>query len=264
VPDDSLRPADRTSPRGKLPSHANMRLVTLDTVPERLAEVQRLNDTLWPEFLLHGDIRNWSSLYTTFSRFQLVVLDGDVLMGAGFTAPFAWEPNRPAPQTIDEVVFAARWPLDQTGGVLCALAALVVPEYRLRGTSREIIRGMCGLSRSLGLAGLLAPVRPTLKHQDPFEPMSSYIGRKDERGRCWDPWLRVHEELGGRRLGIAHSALTVRASVKEWERWAGKTFGKSGAYAVDGGLVPVQIDLERDLGEYREPNVWYFHSVKGA
>ena len=32
-----------------------------------------------------------------------------------------------------------------------------------------------------------------------------------------------------------------------------------GSYVVDGALVPVEIDRERDRGSYREPNVWMRH-----
>jgi hypothetical protein len=38
-------------------------------------------------------------------------------------------------------------------------------------------------------------------------------------------------------------------------------FPESGAYVVQGALQPVEMDLERDLGVYREPNVWMRHPV---
>ena len=37
-------------------------------------------------------------------------------------------------------------------------------------------------------------------------------------------------------------------------------FPDSGSYVVPGALVPVEIDLERDEGLYREPNVWMVHA----
>ena len=90
--------------------------------------------------------------------------------------------------------------------------------------------------------------------------MDRYIDRRGERGRIWDPWLRVHDELGGRRLGIVTAAVTVRGTLAEWEQWTGERFPNSGSYAVPGGLVPVSVDRDANVGEYREPNVWYFHS----
>jgi hypothetical protein len=38
-------------------------------------------------------------------------------------------------------------------------------------------------------------------------------------------------------------------------------FPESGQYVVEGALVPVEIDRERDRGLYVEPNVWMLHSV---
>jgi hypothetical protein len=36
-------------------------------------------------------------------------------------------------------------------------------------------------------------------------------------------------------------------------------FGESNKYIVQGALNPVNIDLENDLGEYIEPNIWVLH-----
>jgi GNAT superfamily N-acetyltransferase len=239
-----------------------MRIVELSAAPDRAGELQTLNDSSWPEFLLHGDVRNWSSLYDQFADFQLLLFDQGRLAGAGLSAPIAWDAGEPTPETIDEALVSARWPPDRPHSVLCALAALVVPAYRGRGLSRRIVRAMCALAARRGLSGVLAPVRPTRKHEFPYELMEPYIRRRDDSGRTLDPWLRAHQELGGRELGVAHRALTVRGTVGDWERWTGSGFPASGAYVVPGALVPVRVDLEHNIGEYVEPNVWYLHSVK--
>jgi len=238
-----------------------MQTVELRAAQHRADELQALNDSTWPEFLLHGDVRNWSSLYGRFADFQILLLEQGCLVGAGLTVPLAWQEKQPTPETIDEVLVAASWPLVRGVGVLCALAALVPPKHRGRGLSRRILREMCGLATRKGLSGVLAPVRPTRKHEFPHEAMEEYVARRDDDGRMLDPWLRVHHELGGRELGIARRALTVRATVSEWRSWAGCRFTTSGEYVVPEALVPVRIDMARDVGEYEEPNVWYFHSV---
>jgi hypothetical protein len=33
-------------------------------------------------------------------------------------------------------------------------------------------------------------------------------------------------------------------------------FERSGAYTLEGALVPVQINVDRQTGTYEEPNVW--------
>jgi hypothetical protein len=240
------------------PENSILPFTTLDEAPERTEELVARNDATWPEYLLHGDVRNWSALFGVFAGFQLLLLEKGSLIAAGLTVPFAWDPARALPETIDEIVYTARWPLERPG-VLCALAALASPGHRGRGLGGEIVRAMCRLARRRGLAGVLAPVRPTRKDRFPNERLEEYVDRRDAEGRCYDPWIRVHEELGGRRLGVMHRAMTVRGTVAEWERWTGSRFPDSGSYAVAGALVPVTIDRSSNLGEYIEPNVWYYH-----
>ena len=42
-----------------------------------------------------------------------------------------------------------------------------------------------------------------------------------------------------------------------WENWTGTRFEGSGAYALDGALAPVEIDVDAKVGRYAEPNVWF-------
>jgi hypothetical protein len=43
--------------------------------------------------------------------------------------------------------------------------------------------------------------------------------------------------------------------------WTGRTFDESGKYAVEGALVPVSIELDRGVGRYVEPNVWFAYQA---
>ena len=238
-----------------------MELVTLDSTPMMSGALKELNDATWPEFLLRSDIRNWSSIYTGFQSFQILVLEHNALVAAGLTVPFEWIPGDLLPSTIDEVVYPAHWPL-MTAGVLCALGVLVRPMYRRKGLSRRVLSEMRSLSEVKGLRGVLAPVRPNRKHEFAEESIETYAECRDEKGRLLDPWLRVHEEMGGERLGFMHKSLTVTALIQDWGKWTGMRFSTSGSYCIPDGLAPITIDLEKDLGIYREPNVWYFHRSK--
>ena len=238
-----------------------MDLVTLDRMPELSGALKELNDSTWPEFLLRADIRSWSSIYTGFQSFQILVLEHNALVAAGLTVPFEWIPGDLLPSTIDEVVYPAHWPL-MTAGVLCALGVLVRPMYRRRGISREILSEMRSLSTAKGLRGVLAPVRPNRKHVFPEASIETYAERRDEKGRLLDPWLRIHEEMDGERLGFMRESVTVTASIQDWKKWTGMRFTTSGSHCIPDGLAPITIDLEENLGTYREPNVWYFHRSK--
>ncbi|HEX2505450.1 MAG TPA: hypothetical protein VHK22_04505 [Gaiellaceae bacterium] len=41
-------------------------------------------------------------------------------------------------------------------------------------------------------------------------------------------------------------------------------FPESGPYVVDGALVPVEIDVARNVGRYEEPNLWMRHPASST
>ncbi|MDV6291133.1 hypothetical protein R2F25_37395 [Streptomyces sp. UP1A-1] len=77
-------------------------------------------------------------------------------------------------------------------------------------------------------------------------------------GRCFDPWLRTHLELGARQLGIAHRSLVIRQPVSRWEEFLGLTLPGPGDHPLPGGLVPLRVG-DDGHGTYAEPNVWVHH-----
>ena len=235
--------------------------LTLGERPERTAEVRRLDDETWPEFLDYSDVRKWHAIFDEHAAFQLALLENETLVAAGLTVPFDWHHGEPLPATIDEIVHVATWPLARPGGVLCALAALVTPDHRRRGLSRRILHEMVALTRRHDLAGVVVPVRPTRKAEFPREPIEHYADRRLEDGRLFDPWLRVHEELGADRMGFMPRALTVRGSRAEWEEWTGVPMDSGDSIEVPHALAPVEVDHSTDTCVYLEPNVWYFHPV---
>jgi hypothetical protein len=116
-------------------------------------------------------------------------------------------------------------------------------------------------ARRSGFGDLVAPVRPTLKHRYPLTSMERYLGWAREDGLPLDPWIRVHARLDGVILHVCSGSMTVTGTVAEWETWTGMAFPETGSYVVEGALVPVEIDRERDLGTYVEPNLWMRHRL---
>jgi GNAT superfamily N-acetyltransferase len=141
---------------------------------------------------------------------------------------------------------------------LCALAILIDPDRQGEGLSRLMLEHMRGLAAARGW-DLFAPVRPNLKHRYPLTPIERYIEWRRPDGLLFDPWLRAHERAGAEILGPAPDSLVSEGTVAELEEWCGLAFPESGSYVVEGALVPVEIDRDRDLGSYREPNVWMRH-----
>jgi GNAT superfamily N-acetyltransferase len=232
---------------------------------ERLGEVE----DVWPEFLHHTDATFnalWGRVRREFPDLQLVLYDDetDTVAGRGQTIPFRWDGTfEDLPDGVDGVVRR----VFEAGGeptTLSALVAVVDPRYQGRGLSTLVIDGMRALAGEHGLDALLAPVRPTLKANHPQTPMEDYLGWRRADGQLFDPWLRVHERLGGEILGVCPGSLVVEGTVSEWEEWTGMAFPDSESYVVEGALVPVEIDRAQDVGRYVEPNVWMRHTVIAA
>jgi len=95
-------------------------------------------------------------------------------------------------------------------------------------------------------------------------PLERYAAWRRPDGLPVDPWIRLHERIGGEILGVASDSLVVTGSVAEWEEWAGMVLPETGDYVVPGALVPVHIDREANKGRYAEPNLWMRHAVQPA
>jgi hypothetical protein len=140
--------------------------------------------------------------------------------------------------------------------ILGALAVTVPAEERGKGYAIRMIRAVHEQCDRLGLGAVIVPVRPTAKCEYPHVAMDDYIGWTDARGRVFDPWLRSHVSQGARVVKPCDRSMVVEEHIAFWETWAGRRFETSGQYLVDGALVPVTIDVERQVGRYQEPNVW--------
>jgi hypothetical protein len=245
-------------------------LVTVAEQPELAGEMLRLGGSPWPAFLDHDTVVNalWRFLYELAPDYQFALLDEQTgsLAAMGNCIPIRWDRD---PQTlpdggIDAVLQDGVTCLREgaTPTAASALMIVVSPEQLGHGISRNALRAMTDVVSRHGLADLVAPVRPTEKHRYPLIPMERYIHWRRDDGLPFDPWIRVHERVGGEILGWASAAMRVIGSVAEWERWTGMDLPESGVYVVPGALVPIEIDVERDVGQYLEPACWVRHRVE--
>ena len=230
-----------------------MKIVQLDE--ELLArESSRQLRRAWPELVFHDAISNayWHRLYTERPEFQFALVEGEQVLAEGNSVPVAGLPAgwRDAfPNAFDSGDEPDR---------LCAIQILVDTDLHGRGLSRTMLEHMRGLAAERRW-DLVAPVRPTLKHRYPLTPIERYVEWRRDDGLLFDPWLRAHERAGAELLGVAPDSMVIEGTVAELEQWCGLAFPESGSYAVEGALVPVEIDRESDRGSYREPNVWMRH-----
>ena len=240
--------------------------------PDLATEMRSLGASPWPEFLDHDAVVNahWRFLYELAPDYQFGLLDEqtNLLAAMGNCIPIRWDGN---PHTlpdggIDAVLQDGVACLREGAAPTAASALMIVvsPERRGHGVSGEAIRAMAEVVGRHGLADLVAPVRPTDKHRYPLIPMDRYIHWRRGDGSPFDPWIHAHERVGGEILGSATAAMRVKGTVAEWERWTGMALPESGSYVIPGALVPVEIDRERDVGEYAEPACWVRHRVEAG
>jgi GNAT superfamily N-acetyltransferase len=234
--------------------------------------ISDLGASPWPEFLQHDEVCNahWRFLYELAPDYQFGLLDDETgsLAAMGNCVPIRWDgdpgtlPDRGIDAVLEDGIACLRDGASPTAA--SALMIVVPPERRGQGISAKGIEAMAEVVARQGLPDLVAPVRPTEKDRYPLIPMERYIEWRRDDGRRFDAWIRTHERVGGEVVGPASAAMRVTGNVADWELWAGMAFPASGEYVVPGALVPVEIDRDRDTGDYVEPACWVRHRTGAA
>ena len=211
----------------------------------------------------HYDL--YANLLDTYADYQLCLVDEErgYPVAVANCVPFhcAGADHLPAEGWDWLVERAAQGSKAGPINMLGALAISVPALYRSKGYARLMIRALLALAERQGLDGLVAPVRPSAKAKHPRVSIHDYITWTDARGRPYDPWLRSHLAAGGRLIGPCERSMVVNEPIGFWENWSNRPFETSGDYDLDGALVPVHIDLERQRGRYEEPNVWVAYAA---
>jgi hypothetical protein len=144
--------------------------------------------------------------------------------------------------------------------VLCAPAISARPDQQGRRLSSRMLNEMRQSAAAAGLRELIAPVRPTRKAEYPLVPIERYMAWRRPDGTHFDPWIRVHEVIGGEIFAAAPESMVMEAPVSDWEEWTGMQFPDDGEHVVPGMLAPLHV---RDgVGRHVEPNIWVRHSVR--
>jgi GNAT superfamily N-acetyltransferase len=222
---------------------------------------EELSARTFPEYVHHNEPGNlyWGRLYDEFPQYQLALLDGDVLVAEAHAVPTPWDGTVSGLPAGWDDGFAAGMTSADTPGALMALAISVLPEQQGRRLSSRMIQAMCDRARTAALPAVIAPVRPTWKERYPLVPIERYMAWRRDDGTHFDPWLRLHERVGGRIVAAAAASMTITAPAAEGGEWTGLALPGDGDHILPGGLAPLSV---RDgIGTHVEPNVWVVHRV---
>ena len=261
-----MEPARGVQPGQRLMPGTGVRVVRYSEHPELWEAISDLSDEVWPEYNQHGDVLNhyWAQLYDVFPDWQFVLYDpaGNEVLAEGHTIPVAWDGSDSGLGPGIDATIGAGFRLRAEGGQptnVCALAAEIPPRHRGRNLSRALLEAMAALARTAGLNGVIAPVRPSFKDRYPTIPIERYARWTRPDGSPFDPWVRVHTQLGARIGPVIPRSLHITGTVPQWEAWTKLRFPETGDYVFPAGLTTLHIDRDRDLGDYWEPNIWIIH-----
>ena len=229
-----------------------------DLRARRFAE---LSGVTFPEYMHHNEPGNrfWGRLYTDFPEFQVALVDGEELLAEAHAVPLPWDGTLDDLPSGWEDGFVRGMTSDRPPTALMAIAISVAPSRQGQRLSGRMIETFKDNARAAGLQSVIAPVRPTLKERYPLIPIESYTEWRREDGSHFDPWVRIHEHVGGEILAPAPESMRIEARVASWEEWTGMRFPVDGEYVFPGGLATLVV---RDgVGVHVEPNIWVLHSL---
>ncbi len=227
----------------------------------------QITKDLWPKFMFHDPISNkyWKKLFSLFPNYQYSLKSNEEIIGVGNSLPLYWNkefnqlPERGWDWALEKGIEDKNKNVEPN--TLCGLQIAVAKDYQNKGVSTFLLKEMVSTAKEYNLNNIIIPIRPSLKSIYPLSDMEDYITWKKEDGLPYDPWLRVHLRFGGEIIKICHEAMRIKGSIEQWEKWTNLRFFENGRYVVKGALNPIKMDIENDVGEYIEPNVWILHTV---
>ena len=240
-----------------------MRLVRYADRPDLMERrFQELVEPAFPAYMNENEpgILYWGRLYTGFPDFQVALVDGDELLAEAHALSLPWDGTLDdLPSGWDEG-FVRGMTSSERHTALMAIAIAVAPSHKGRQLSSRMIEAFTDGARAAGLAhGVIAPVRPTWKERYPLIAIEEYLRWRRDDGSHFDPWLRIHELVGGEIIASAPRSMVIRAPATDWADWTGMQFPADGEYIFPGALATLVV--EDGIGTHVEPNVWVHHRV---
>jgi len=205
----------------------------------------------------------WDKVERYFPEYQRILIDQkQVVVGLVCTLPFFWDrPLANLPQDGWDWLMGKGIDDFENGRKpthLGGLQIVISQAYKGKGLSKKFIAEGKSIMTRHNLQYFALPIRPTLKHQFPAMPMETYIKHQQD-GKVYDPWIRTHLTSGAQIIKVCSNAMTVIGDIPFWESLTDQKITKSGSYTVKGALNLIEINIDQNIGEYHEDNIWIYY-----
>ena len=241
------------------------KIIHLNDHPEKQNDFQEMMNRNWDIIGTMDDVgwEYWFEMLEKNPEFQFGVYEGEQLLGVGNCVP-VWTDIE-----LEDLPHEGwRWAIkaslkvrEGTPKFVSAISATIDKSARGKRISQVILKEFKRLAKEFKACALIAPVRPNMKSQYPLIPMETYLTWRREDGSHFDTWLKIHESIGGKILKISQDCMIATRDLATWSKVTGQDYKSSGHYLVDGALNPIEIDLDKNKGIYREPGVWVLHEL---
>ena len=138
-----------------------------------------------------------------------------------------------------------------------AVGASILPEFQSAGVAGPLLIALRDQALSLGYFGLVAPVRPTKRATMPQLDISQYRDVRLSDGRHVDPWVRIHEKVGGRIIGCCEDSAVFGGTREQWEEWSKRRLPDDGDILIPGAQG--WLEMISGYGVLREDSLWVLH-----
>ena len=219
----------------------------------------------WPPHLRLGTMDGrlkWLYDKLFFSCRVVLLANGSDIAGTVKGIPLHWNTEiSELPKTWEQVVEVGvnQHQSGVTPNAFVILGGSIAPCYKTNGLSKYLLKAMKELCLRQGICTLLAPVRPSAKHNFPSMCTEEYIKLTDSDGRVLDPWLRMHLAEGARVLHIASNFQRVEANINDWSELVDSELLREQHVVVPLANELLSIDHKAGMGVLSESNIWIIY-----
>lgn len=230
---------------------------------EEVEESWELERKVWAPF-------NWQAQGATgvdyFPELHLVAVSDGTLVGTIDGCPLDWDgdpTHLPVSGWTGMIEAAKQGFAGLSPRWVGAIGTSVDPDFEGGGLAGRLLVALRDAAFELGYVGVAAPVRPVARWRMPQLSLDEYAVQRLPDGRHFDPWVRVHERIGGRIVAVCEQSANFVGDREDWEGWLGMRLPDEGRVLPAPAAIDF-LDLFQGVGILTEPSIWIVHSPQAT